>query len=290
MTEIVLIRRVMIKPPNKRISELGLEGIDALQYDAINIIEDIVEKEKLNILRVTILSSPKGIEPRLRQIGEGKCEIEIAEVVRVPKRSHKITEDYTERDLLDDLKETKTILEEEYPEYNVKMYIESMELLDKGSAPNYPHTIIVFNKTDTVNPDSEIGKFLGNETMPLDLVGIHKAIWNKKKNMYKKSVPIIEMSDDVPFVRAREVFRYTRNVYDSDFIMIRKCEVRKEIKTIPIFTVLSDALCSEDDKYPEGLVEEVSEEILEGENEVLESSKKLSEIEDREQKAKELDK
>lgn len=281
----------MIKPPNKRISELGLEGIDALQYDAINIIEDIVENEGLNILRATILSSPKGIEPRLRPIGEGKCEIEITpEVVRVPRRSHIIIEDYTEKDLLFDLKETKTILEEEYPEYNVKMYIESMELLDKGSAPNYPHTIIVFNKTDTVNPDSEIGKFLGNETMPLDLVGIYKAIWNKKKNIYKKGVPIIEMSDEVPFVRAREVFRYTRNVYDSNFTMIRKCEVRKEMKTIPVFTVLLDALCSEDEKYPEGLVEEVSEEILEGENEVLESSKKLSENEDREQKAKKLDK
>lgn len=271
----------MIKPPNKRISELGLEGIDALQYDAINIIEDIVENERLNILRTTILSSPKGIEPELKKIGDGKCEIEIApEVVRVPRRSHIITEDYTEKDLLFDLKETKTILEEDYPEYNVKMYVESMELLDKGSAPNYPHTIILFNKNDSVDRDSEIGKFLGNETMPLDLVGIYKAIWDKKKNRYKRGIPIKEISEEMPFVKAKEVFRYTRNLYDSDFIMIRKCELRKEMKTIPIYTTIPGALCSEDEKYPEGLVEEVSEEILEGENEVLESSKKLSENED----------
>ncbi len=291
----------MIKPPNKRISELGLEGMDALQYDAVNIIESIVERERLNILRTTILASPKGIEPKHRKVGEGKCEIEITpEVVCVPKRSHIITEKYPEEDLLYDLKEIKKILANEYPEYDVRMYIESIELLDRGKsyAPN--DLIVVLKKTDTVDPESEIGKFLGKETMPLDLVGIYKVITKTKKDketgeeevIYKKGVPIMEISEKKPFVDARDVFRYTRNLYDADFIMIRKCELKVETKTIPIYTSFPTALCSEDEKYWEGLVEEVSEEILKEENRIedkIQESKILDkEIHEQEKKRMEL--
>lgn len=178
------------------------------------------------------------------------------------------------------------------------MYIELIELLDRGDPLTRNYLIVVFNKTDTVDPDSEIGKFLGNITMPLDLVGIYKVKTITKKDketgeekiIYKKGVSIREISNEEPFVRARDVFRYTRNLYDSDFLMVRKCEVKREMKEIPIYTPLPGALCSEDEKYPEGLIEEISEEILVENNKDSETSKELLEIEDKEQKAKELDK
>jgi len=293
----------MIKTPNKRISELGLEGINASQYDAVNILEDIVEKKRLKILRTTILASPKGLESKHRKVGEGKCRIEITpEVVSVPRTSHIITEEYPEEDLLYDLKEMKKILIKEYPEYNVRMYIDSIELLDRGDPITRNELIVVFNKTDTVDPNSEIGKLLGNETMPLDLVGIYRVITTIKKDkdketgeviekvIYKKGIPIREISVEKPFVEAKDAYRYTRNLYDSDFLMVRKCEIKVEMKTIPIYTSIPEALCSEDEKYPEGLIEEVSEEILGEENETLKPSKELSENKNIEQKSSDLHK
>ena len=237
------------------------------------LIEAIEKIPNISLLKIGFESSGKSSRTTKKTFGKNnKVRANVSDkAIIIPRQIHKITEDFTLADLKDAITALETYAVREIPTYKFDAYPVSLTLCDKGRPPNLAYHIVEFDKVRKISKNSEYAKMLGSIHMPIDLISIHKADFDKKaindtsKTAYRKIDVIRDIKNpDVPYVEADDVFHYTRNIYHSDFTEITSCVVGIETKETVQITEIEGGGCSVGKKRPDtnnNHNEEVIEEV-----------------------------
>lgn len=252
-----IIDRISIDPNLSRNVKLLVEKIDGTKG--------------VELLKIEFESSGKSKKKEDR--GFGKDEkvkgVFTGSSIYIPKQVHKITNNYTITDLLDAIDAFEIYAIRKDPTYTFDAYPVSLTLLDKGRSPNYAQHITVFGKVRKIKKESSVAKILGNIHMPIDLIGLYKAEYNKKamkddnKSPYRKTEVIRDIkSGEKKFVDADDIYRYTGNLYHSEFTAITTCEVGIETKKTKTIIPIEGGGCSIKKKRPDITIDENKDDIL----------------------------
>ena len=232
------IGRVFLKPPDEKKGET-----------TIDIIQKIRDNPKLEILKIAILASPKNKESKTIDYGQIKLKFS-SQTFEIPKITHKLIDNYTETELINDLTELKRDMDYKY-NIDLRFYIDYLLLLDKGFV-NKAYIIIEFKKMDDINPQSEVGIIIYPESKPLDVAKLFRAEFDKKKEHWKKtkkgkieniSLHYNDRNHDYEFVEAQFVASYTRNLFNSDICEVRECTVKEYTKPTKVYEPFEQGTC-----------------------------------------------
>ncbi|MFX1310054.1 MAG: hypothetical protein ACFE8C_10190 [Promethearchaeota archaeon] len=173
-----------------------------------------------------------------------KLEVEYDDFgVKVPKKSIKLSDDYTIEDLIEAFEEFEKDLLDKNHNYKLDAYPNTLTILDKGSMTNRAYHLVEFKKVRKINKESPVAKILETIQMPLDLVAIYKAGISKKTGKYIRKGVIRNIDGTRKFVDADDVNRYTRNIYNSEFTKRTKCEVGIETKETKVIIPIEGGYC-----------------------------------------------
>ena len=229
------IGRVFLKPPDEKKGET-----------IINIIEKIQDNPRLNLLKIAILASPRNKETQTLQYGQIKLKLS-SQTFELPKLIHKICNDYSETDLINDLNDLKRDTDYKY-NIDLRFYIDYLQLLDKGDLSNNAYVIVEFKKMDEINPQSEVGITIYPESKPLDVAKLYRAEWDKRREIWKKTkknkIDNISLNyENHEFVEAKFVASYTRNLFKSEVCEVRECTMKEYIRPEKVYEPFEQGTC-----------------------------------------------
>lgn len=216
------------------------------------LVEKIAEEKGVVLLKIEFESSGKS--KKRKDKGFGKDEkvkaLFSGSSISIPRQVHKITNNYTITDLLDAIDALEIYASREMSKYAFDAYPISLTILDKGRPPNHAQHIVIFGKVRKIDKKCSVAKILGTIHMPIDLIGLYKAVYNPKaikdesQIPYKKTEVIRDINGDVLYVDADDIYRYTGNLYHSEFTVITTCEVGIETKEKKVIVQIEGGGCS----------------------------------------------
>ena len=247
-----------IKPDDKGIIErVEVERITIdpklSLIELLNAIKNSKNRKEIEILKVGFEGSLQ--TQTFKEMGFGKDKKVVIKQtgngMSIPRKILRINSAYTIEDLIDAFDELEDYLISHKHDYSLDNYPVKLTLIDKGSVPNYPQHIVVFEKRRKVDKDSQVGSMLkGAQYMPLDAVKLYKAKYDVKKEKYEKigipSVIVEKMNhydSKSQFIDADDIKNYTRNLYESEFTIRTNCIVGKETKVFAKFTTVPGGTC-----------------------------------------------
>lgn len=241
----------------KKLNRISIEP--NLSKNVRLLIDKINGAKGVELLKIEFESSGKSKKKEAKGFGkDGKVKaVFTGSSVSIPRQVHKITDDYTITNLCDAVDALEVYAIREIPTYAFDAYPISLVLLDKGRPPNYAQHIAVFDKTRKIDKKSSVAKILGSIHMPIDLIGLYKADHNPKaikdnsQMPYKKTEVIRDISGDEKFVEADDIYKYTGNLYHSDFTVVTICEVGIETRKTKHIIPIEGGSCSIKKKRPE---------------------------------------
>lgn len=216
-------------------------------------LKDTQKRKEIEILKIGFEGSLQTTNFTERGFGKEK-KVTIKQTgtgMSIPRKTLEITDSYTIDDLIQAFKDLEDFLIKNKHDYNLDIYPVKLSLVDKGSSPNYPQHILIFEKRRKVDKNSEVGSLLkGAQYMPMDAVKLFKTKYNAKKRKYEKlGIPTIiseamkKYDRESQFIHADHVKNYTRYIYDSEFTIRTNCIVGKETKIFAKFTAIPGGTC-----------------------------------------------
>lgn len=247
--------------------------------ELINRIHNAEKQNKVKLLKIEFESPGKSTKKETMSFGkDGKVKAVFGESsITIPRQTRKITNNYTIVDLIDAIDALEVYAIRNIPTYIFDAYPNSLTLLDKGRSPSFGLHIVIFAKVRGIDSKSTVAKLLENIHMPMDLIGIYKAVHNPKAAKddnvipYKKTEVLRDINGNEKYVEADDVFNYTGNLYHSEFTIVTSCEVGIETRKTKQIVPVEGGSCKIIPKKPE------KEETLKDENsEQKEEEKKKS--------------
>ena len=238
--EKVEVERITINPKFS-LTELLQKMKEAQKRNEIEILK-IGFEGSLQTSDFTEMGFGKGKRVTIKQTSTG---------MSIPRKILKINDSYTVEDLIQAFNDLEDYLIKNKHDYNLDIYPVKLSLVDKGSSPNYPQHILIFEKRRKVDKNSEVGSLLkGAQYMPLDAVKLYKTKYNAKKRKYEKlGIPTVisnkmkNYDQESQFIDADDIENYTRHIYLSEFTIRTNCIVGKETKVFAKFTTIPDGTC-----------------------------------------------
>lgn len=246
-SEIKFVGRVYLVPPKTESEETIIDILKKIKYHP-----------RLETVRVAILASPKS--KKQETFSYGKVKIKTSDDCSLPRTVYKITDKYSEDDLIDDLERMKKDVDYKH-NVDLRYYIDEIDIIDKGDIINKAEIYVVFKKIDEIeNPNSPIAIEIAPETMPLDVSMLFRQpewkktinketkeeVWMWKKTKKNKIENISLHNKGTEFVEPQYVHSHTRNLFDSDICKIRECQMEKSWSAE--WTPVKGGMCKEGDK------------------------------------------
>jgi len=223
----------------------------------LNKIISIKEHEHLEIIRIGILAGPKDKSPEIEDY-EGGVKIKTALTAKNPQTTYcicldpnimKSTSIFTWTAIDELIKGLKDGIKK-HPE--LRFYIYFLSVLDKGTAPNFPHVICEFRKVFEFAADSEVGMMYAPEKKSLDLRTIYRnPEWVEKGGYWKKHkrdlIPDIYTNLPITgtkYVEADWAKNHAHNLtYLKEVFMVRACDLKEWTVPKKVYEPLPEGKC-----------------------------------------------
>lgn len=248
--KVVNKRGICLRPPTESKGETILNRIISIK-----------EHKNLKIIRIGILAGPKDDSPEIEKY-EGGVRIKTALTAKNPQTMYcicldskvmKSTSKFTWTTIDELIKGLKDVIKK-HPE--LRFYIYSLSILDKGTEPNFPHVICEFRKVFEFAANSEVGMMYAPEKKSLDLRAIYRnPEWVEKGGYWKKHkrdlIPNIYLNLPITgdkYVEADWAKNHAHNLtYLKGVFMVRACDLKE--RTIPqkVYEPLPEGKCYEVD-------------------------------------------
>lgn len=223
------------------------------------LVERIAGTKGVGLLKIEFESSGKSKKREDRGFGkDGKVKAVFSgSSVSIPRQVHKITNNYTITDLLDAIDALEVYAIREISTYAFDAYPISLTIFDKGRLPNFAQHIAIFGKVRKIDKKCSVAKILGTIHMPIDLIELYKAVYNPKATkddsqiLYKKTEVIRDIKGEKKFVEADDIYRYTRNLYHSEFTAMTTCKVGFKTEETTEIIQIEGGGCSVKEKTPD---------------------------------------
>jgi len=227
----------------------------------MNRLVPIINNKYTEIIRIQVLAGPKDDSPTIENY-EGGVKIRTTITSKNPQTMYCIC--LNPKSMKNTKKLTWTTIEkliegltegiQKHPE--LRFYITYLEILDKGTEPNFPHVVCVFKKIFEFAADSEVGLIYAPEKKSLDLEAIYRnpewideskgGYWKKHR---KDLIPDIYLNLPIAgakYVEADWAKRHAHNlVYLTTVFMVRACDLKEWTLPRKIYEPLPDGKCYE---------------------------------------------
>ncbi|KKL88658.1 hypothetical protein LCGC14_1922480 [marine sediment metagenome] len=237
----------------------------------INRILPITENKNTEIVRIQVLAGAKDYNPEIEKYNGG-VRIKTSITYKNPQTMYCIC--LNPEVMSNTGKFTWTIIEDlisgltdgikNHPE--LRFYITYLEIIDKGTEPNFPHTICLFRKIFTFAAESEVGMKYAPEKKSLDLEAIYRnpewidetkgGYWKKHRNNLIPDIYLNLPIAGAKYVEAGWAKRHAHNLtYLKDVFMVRACDLKEYTVPSKVYQALPEGKCYEVD------IEDVYEDV-----------------------------
>ncbi|MBA7528933.1 hypothetical protein ES705_21125 [subsurface metagenome] len=249
-----VIKKLGDKPPKSE--KIRRDNIRKITIDPrLDIIELLVllneaeERDEIEVIKISFDS--KWFTKELRKTEVGKIKYVISEFfMDVPSQTVRFDEDYSIKNLLEDMRKLDESLIDEYHAYTIEnLYPTSITIFDRGQTK-----IIKFGKVRQIDKKSQIGQMLrGGQIMPLDAIDLHFAVLDKKTLLWVSRGRPPRIENEIKsylkgnyIINAVDIRQFTDHIYPHiekhdgqhcRFTIITTCPVIIKERNVKIITV-----------------------------------------------------
>lgn len=254
--KVVNKRGICLRPPVHKKGENILKKINP-----------IIEHERLELVRIGILATPRFDAPKIETY-EGVVKVKEALSSQNPQALYCIC---LEPSVMKKISKRKpryvwTTINDliigyekairDHPE--LRFYIYYLLLLDKGARPNFARVMCEFTKIFPAAPDSEVGMMYAPEKKTLDLKAIYRnpewikiekgGYWVKHKRDLIPNIYVNLPIEGVEYVEALYAKGHAHNLtHLREVFMVRGCDLKERIKRKKEYEALENGKCYEVD-------------------------------------------